>query len=149
MFVIKKSGKTQKILALVLHITLLLLITTTTNAQAPGSSQAPISDQSAIVANAKAGAEIYNAVCKGCHDVSIAPTLRGIINRPIASVGAFAGYSEGLKAKQSLSWTKENLDTFLTAPMEFAPGTLMVQTITEAQQRADIIAFLQKLPPPR
>ena len=96
-----------------------------------------------------AGAQIYNSVCKGCHGVSIAPTLRGVIDRPIASVEDFAGYSDGLKAKHDLTWTKENLDTFLTNPAEFAPGTLMVQIIPEAQKRADIIAFLAALPPPR
>ncbi len=101
-----------------------------------------------LVGNAKAGSEIYNAVCKGCHGVSIAPSLRGIIDRPIASTD-FAGYSDGLKAKKELKWTVENLNTFLTAPLEFAPGTLMVQAIAEDQKRADIIAFLAKLPPPR
>ena len=101
-----------------------------------------------LVGDVKAGSEIYNAVCKGCHGVSIAPTLRGVVGRPIASTD-FAGYSEGLKAKQAMTWTPENLDTFLTAPLEFAPGTLMVQTIPEPQKRANIIAFLEKLPPPR
>lgn len=102
-----------------------------------------------IVPNPKAGAQIYKGVCSGCHTVSIAPTLRGIIDRPIASVTAFAGYTDALKAKQSMTWTKENLDLFLTAPTEFAPGTLMVQTLPDPQQRADIIAFLASLPPPR
>lgn len=102
-----------------------------------------------IVADAEAGAEIYNTVCKGCHGVSIAPTLRGVMGRPIASVASFAGYSDALKAKSSMSWTEANLDAFLTAPATFAPGTLMTQTIPEAQQRADLIAYLAMLPPPR
>lgn len=97
----------------------------------------------------RAGAEVYETVCKGCHSVSIAPTLRGVVRRPIASVKSFTGYSEGLNARQSAAWTKENLDTFLSDPASFAPGTLMVQTIPEAQKRADIIAFLDMLPPPR
>lgn len=102
-----------------------------------------------IVPNLKSGQEIYQAVCHGCHGVSIAPTLRGIINRPIASVESFKGYSEGIKGKKGMMWTKENLNTFLTDPLKFAPGTLMIQIIPEAQRRADIIAFLEKLPPPR
>jgi cytochrome c len=104
---------------------------------------------SEIVPDAEAGAETYNTVCKGCHGVSIAPTLRGVVGRPIASVASFAGYSDGLKAKSSMSWTAANLDAFLTAPDSFAPGTLMTQTIADAQARADLIAYLEMLPPPR
>jgi len=99
--------------------------------------------------NVNNGAEIYKNVCNGCHGVSIAPSLRGIIDRPVASVSTFATYSAALKAKKDLTWSKENLDTFLTNPGEFAPGTDMVQIIPDAQERADIIAFLATLPPPR
>lgn len=102
-----------------------------------------------IVGDAEAGAETYNTVCKGCHGVSIAPTLRGVVGRPIASVTSFAGYSDALKAKSSMSWSEANLDAFLTAPAAFAPGTLMTQAIADAQQRADLIAYLAMLPPPR
>lgn len=99
--------------------------------------------------NVNAGAKIYNDVCKACHEVSIAPTLRGIINRPIASVDSFFGYTDGLKTKKDLQWSKENLDKFLTNPGAFAPGTDMVQVIADAQDRANIVAFLEALPPPR
>lgn len=99
--------------------------------------------------DADAGAQTYEAVCQGCHSVSIAPTLRGVVGRPIASVASFTGYSEGLSAKQGATWTKQNLDAFLSDPAGFAPGTLMVQTIPDAQQRANMIAFLEMLPPPR
>ena len=102
-----------------------------------------------IVPDEEAGAELYNSVCKGCHGVSIAPTLRGVIGRPVASVASFPAYTEALKAKQGLTWTKENLNTFLTDPAKFAPGTLMTQVVADAQTRADIIAFLETLPPPR
>jgi len=104
---------------------------------------------SAITPDAEAGAEIYASECRGCHAVSIAPTLRGVLDRPIASVAAFTGYSEGLKAKSGQTWTHANLDAFLTAPAEFAPGTHMVKAVPDAQTRADIIAYIETLPPPR
>ena len=97
----------------------------------------------------EAGAEFYAAECKGCHTVSIAPTLRGVIGRPVASIATFSGYSEGLKAKAGLAWTPEALDTFLKAPSDFAPGTLMTKAITDPQVRADVIAYIATLPPPR
>lgn len=107
------------------------------------------SSASDIVGDPEAGAETYTTVCKGCHGVSIAPTLRGVIGRPIASVATFAGYSDALKTKSSMTWTQANLDAFLTEPAAFAPGTLMTQTIADAQRRADLIAYLASLPPPR
>ena len=102
-----------------------------------------------LVGDADAGAEIYGTECRGCHAVSIAPTLRGLIGRPVASVAGFAGYSDALKAKSDMVWSEAAVDTFLTAPQDFAPGTLMVKTIPDPQQRADIIAYIASLPPPR
>lgn len=132
--------------ARILFVAMLLAATLTAVKLTDAAEQ---SNQDTIVADEEAGAAIYDAVCKGCHSVSIAPTLRGVIDRPIASVASFAGYTDALKAKQSLTWTEENLNTFLAGPTEFAPGTLMTQVVADAQSRADIIAFLATLPPPR
>lgn len=109
----------------------------------------PVVAQEAAQGDSELGSEIYNAVCKGCHGVSIAPTLRGIINRPIASVTTFAGYSSALKAKSSETWTDANLHAFIAAPNTFAPGTMMTTSVPDAQQRTDLIAYLASLPPPR
>lgn len=109
----------------------------------------PPASTSTLMGDAEAGAELYSTECRGCHSVSIAPTLRGVIGRPIASVAAFTGYSDGLKAKSSEIWSEANLDSFLTAPSAFAPGTLMVKAFADPQQRADVIAYIATLPPPR
>jgi cytochrome c2 len=61
----------------------------------------------------------------------------------------FYGYSEALKAKQPMKWTKENIDKYLQAPAKFIPGNLMYREYPDAQMRADIIAFLESLPPPK
>jgi cytochrome c2 len=111
---------------------------------APGSAQ-----QAQITGDAEAGAEIYAAQCKGCHTVSIAPTLRGVADRPIASVAGFGGYSDALKAKAVQTWTAQNLEAFLAAPAAFAPGTRMVMSVSDPQARADVIAYIRALPPPR
>lgn len=103
----------------------------------------------ALEGDAEAGAELYATECRGCHAVSIAPTLRGVIDRPAASVAAFSGYSDALKAKADVSWTTGNIDTFIADPQAFAPGSLMTKSIADAQQRADIIAYIATLPPPR
>ena len=97
----------------------------------------------------EAGAELYAAQCKGCHTVSIAPSLRGIADRPIASELEFHGYSDALKAKTSERWTVANLDAFLKSPPTFAPGTRMVMSAPDPQARADIIAYIRSLPAKR
>lgn len=102
-----------------------------------------------IVPDEEAGAEIYAAQCRGCHTVSIAPTLRGVADRPIASVSDFGGYSDGLKARADQAWSAANLDAFLAAPPTFAPGTRMVMAVADPQARADVIAYIRSLPPPR
>jgi cytochrome c len=105
--------------------------------------------QTAPEGDAEAGAELYAVQCKGCHTVSIAPSLRGVADRPIASVADFGGYSDALKGKTGAAWTVENLDAFLKAPAVFAPGTRMVAAVADPQARADIIAYIRSLPAKR
>ena len=112
-------------------------------------AQDALAPQAILAGDADAGAAIYGTECRGCHAVSIAPTLRGLVGRPIASVASFTGYSDGLKAHASEAWTEANIDLFLASPSAFAPGTLMVKTIADPQRRADIIAYIASLPPPR
>lgn len=104
----------------------------------------------AVTGDAERGAEQFEATCAECHGAAAtAPTLRGVIGRPIASIADFYGYSMALQEKKNLTWTKENLDAYLKSPPDFAPGNLMYREYPDAQMRADIIAFLETLPPPR
>jgi cytochrome c len=103
-----------------------------------------------VVGDAERGEQEFEATCAECHGAAAtAPTLRGVIGRPIASVASFSGYSDALKAKSAMKWTKENLNTYLTSPRAFAPGNLMFREFPDAQMRADVIAYLETLPPPR
>jgi cytochrome c len=120
------------------------------NACAQSPSSAASTTGAAISGDANAGAELFDSVCEECHGAAAtAPTLRGIIGRPAASIESFDGYSEALKAKKSLSWTPANLNLFLKSPKDFVPGTLMYKTVPDEKDRADIIAYLASLPPPR
>ena len=100
--------------------------------------------------DAERGEQQFEATCAECHGAAAtAPTLRGVIGRPIASVADFYGYSMALQEKKNLTWTKENLDAYIKSPDTFAPGNLMYREYTDAQMRADIIAFLATLPAPK
>jgi cytochrome c len=103
-----------------------------------------------IAGDAERGEAQFEATCAECHGpAATAPTLRGVIGRPIASVADFYGYSTALQEKKNLTWTKENLDAYMKSPDAFAPGNLMYREYPDAQMRADIVAFLELLPPPR
>lgn len=88
------------------------------------------------------------ARCAACHDLNtgktlLGPSLKGIVGRKAGSVAGFA-YSPAMKAK-AVTWNQATLDGFLTAPMKYVPGTRMpFAGIPVAQDRADLIAYLQK-----
>jgi len=142
---------TRDLLFATLRMAALAICTLAASAQTTPNAGDAAAERAAATGDTdpEAGGELYNSVCKGCHGVSIAPTLRGVIGRRIASVASFSGYSEALKARQEQTWTEANLDAFLLAPAKFAPGTLMTQEVPDAKTRAALIAYLATLPPPR
>jgi cytochrome c len=147
MFTVKKPHRTVLLLAGILFAASAILAW---NARAQSSAGAANTTETAISGDANAGAELFDSVCEECHGAAAtAPTLRGIIGRPAASIESFDGYSEALKAKKSLNWTPANLNLFLKSPKDFVPGTLMYKTVPDEKDRADIIAYLASLPPPR
>jgi cytochrome c2 len=125
----------------------------TAEAAAPaGGAAKPAGGGSEIVAllataDPKQG-EADAALCKVCHSFAkggpavVGPDLYGVIGRKIASVEGF-NYTPGLKAHDG-EWTYELLDTWITNPQAFAPGTMMAfPGIPEAKKRANVIAFLR------
>jgi cytochrome c len=88
--------------------------------------------------------------CGACHTFTkggpakIGPNLWGVVNRPKASEPGFA-YSDALKSKGG-NWSVEDLNTFLTGPRAFAPGTKMsFAGLTKGSDRANVITYLNTL----
>jgi cytochrome c len=99
--------------------------------------------------DAAAGEKTFARLCKSCHiptsnkSTPMAPNINGVAGRDIASLADFK-YSEGLKGKPGV-WTDANLDTYLTAPAQFAAGTKMIVKVAAPADRANIIAYLKTL----
>ncbi len=87
--------------------------------------------------------------CRSCHALEdgvngTGPSLHGVVGR---DVGAYPGYSfSGALAAVADVWSPENLDGFLAAPRDYAPGTKMTYNgLKDAEDRADLIAYLQTI----
>ena len=96
--------------------------------------------------DAAKGENIFKSLCMACHSLSAhstGPALGGLAGENIASQDGFA-YSSALSQKATIKWTDGNLDKWLKAPADFAPGNSMAFAgIASAKDRADLIAFLK------
>lgn len=97
-----------------------------------------------------AGQRVYNQ-CRACHTINeggrhgVGPNLWNIY-------GARAGQREGFRysapmmerAQAGLTWTEENLRTYLRNPRDLVPGGSMAFAgIRNDQQLTDLIAYLR------
>jgi cytochrome c len=107
----------------------------------------------ALAAGDAAKGKAAFAKCAICHQVGpgaktlVGPELNNVVGRKAASVPDFA-YSPGLKklGEQGFVWTPENIDKWIADPKAMVPDSPMAlafQGIPDAQERADIIAYLQ------
>ncbi len=95
--------------------------------------------------DATRGAQVYEDNCTGCHSLDanrVGPAHRGVFGRKAGSAPGFA-YSPALK-KAKFAWDAAKLDTWLTNPQGFVPGAKMGFRLSDAQKRADVIAYLKK-----
>jgi cytochrome c len=76
------------------------------------------------------------------------PSLAGIWNRKAGSLASFPRYSDALKSS-NIVWNDETLDAWIEDPQHLVPGNDMpFAGIKNAQQRADLLAFLKEATQP-
>lgn len=97
-------------------------------------------------AEASAGEKVW-AKCRACHKLDgsdgTGPHLNGVVGRAIAGVDGF-GYSDTLAGMSDTTWSIENLNGFLEAPKDWAPGTKMAFVgLNKPEDRADLITYLE------
>ena len=96
-----------------------------------------------MVGDAARGGTLYHA-CQACHsldDNDLGPKHRGVVGRRAGSVADYS-YSKALMTS-GLTWDEATLDRWLTNPSALVPGTKMFFQMSDAQQRADVIAYLK------
>jgi cytochrome c len=97
------------------------------------------------------------AKCAICHQVGpgaktlVGPELNGVVGRKAASIADYPSYSAGMKklGAEGFVWTPESLDKWMADPKAMIPDSpmsLAFQGIPNAEERADIIAYLKTVP---
>jgi len=93
------------------------------------------------------GAKIFKK-CASCHSIAkgeaarVGPNLYGVVGRKRGSFAGFS-YSEAMKAKGG-NWDSESINSFITKPKEYLPGTKMAFAgLKKPQDRADVVLYLQ------
>src|SRR6267154_2346398 len=105
---------------------------------------------SALAANGNAdrGERLFNA-CAACHSLEpnrnmTGPSLAELWNRKAGGLPSFQRYSAALKSS-GIVWGDKTLDQWVTDPQHLIPGSQMTfPGLKDAQQRADLIAFLKE-----
>src|SRR6266851_8948857 len=93
------------------------------------------------------GERMYRA-CVACHSLEpnrnmTGPSLAALWNRQAAGLPSFPRYSAALKSA-GIIWNDDTLDEWIKDPQHFIPGnTMTFAGIGNAQQRADLLAFLK------
>jgi cytochrome c len=97
------------------------------------------------VADVDKGAKVFGK-CKACHKLEdgangTGPSLYNVVGRAAESVAGYS-YSGALTAVVDV-WSPEHLDGFLTDTTKYTPGTKMNFKLRKAEDRANLIAYLQ------
>ncbi len=122
--------------------------------EAGGEAQTETVSLAALLADANVGkgVKVFKK-CTACHTSEaggankVGPALYDIVGRSMAVADGF-GYSDvfvGFQA-EGRTWTYEDLNTFLTKPKDYAPGTKMsFAGLKKETDRANLLAYLQTL----
>jgi cytochrome c len=90
------------------------------------------------------GATVYRG-CMACHSLDknvVGPKHGGVFGAKAGAVPDYR-YSDALK-NSGIVWNEDMLDKWLANPQTLVPGTTMFYLVKNAQDRADVIAFLKE-----
>jgi cytochrome c len=91
------------------------------------------------------GQALYKTMCMACHSIDyngVGPAHKGVFGRKAGSVADYS-YSPAVKSS-GIVWSEKMLEQWLTNPEKLIPGQKMGYMVPSAQDRADLIAYLQQ-----
>lgn len=94
--------------------------------------------------DAARGKELYQSLCSSCHSFpynGTGPAHEGVFGRKAGGRNDYQ-YSDALRAA-NFNWNEATLDSWLADPEKTVPGQKMGGGVPEAQDRADLIAYLK------
>lgn len=104
----------------------------------------------AFGADIEAGRMVFRQQCTICHTAedndqggAQGPALSNIYGKPAASSTSFA-YTQALRDAK-LMWDAATLNKFLESPTAVAPGSAMVVAVSDANDRDNLVAYLQSI----
>ena len=92
------------------------------------------------------GQQLVESRCFACHSLDenrVGPALRGVVGR-VAGKAAGYVYSDALAAATH-TWNGHSIQAWLTDPEQLLPGQRMNYRLEQAQDRADVVAYLVSL----
>jgi cytochrome c len=92
------------------------------------------------------GEKLFQRQCSQCHALQenrSGPRLGDVFGRAVGSVPGFR-YSIALQS-QAFVWSDSSLNVWLSGPRDFVRGAAMPARVRNAQERADIIAYLRHI----
>jgi len=99
--------------------------------------------------DAERGQSLYQSRCASCHSIEyngVGPAHQGMYGRKAGSAPDYR-YSEAMQSA-TVVWRDTTLDKWLAAPEQLVPGQKMGFMVPDAQDRADLIAYLKKATSP-
>lgn len=112
----------------------------------PVSMPAAMADPSLRPGSVRVGQRLYETHCTRCHAVDenkVGPAHRGVFGRLAGSAKNY-DYSTGLQ-QADFVWNTSNLDKWLQNPDAMVAWQQMDFQVKNAQDRADLIAYLATL----
>jgi len=96
--------------------------------------------------NDERGRSLYQSHCAACHSLEyngVGPAHKGVYGRQSGHAPGYL-YSDALKSA-AVVWTDKTLNLWLANPEQFIPGQKMGISVSDANERADLIAYLKKV----
>ena len=97
-------------------------------------------------AQVQRGRAVYESRCVACHSVEshrVGPAHQGVLGRKAGGAAGYV-YSDALRDSR-LVWSRTSLAAWLGGPEAVIPGQTMNYSLGDANERADVVAYLATL----